>query len=179
MYYVTSPLVRFRASETIVLPGVHTFPNLDQRPAGRFSEKGAAGQKPMGFEDGSHRQDMTTATRRAAIPATPGNSWMGRLEFGRKDRNVSSIAATMLSSSMIFVSDLMQCRHIRHVEYISCAMYVVNLCSHTSRAMLGTSQLLLYYTPYTIYHTIYTIYHAIQITLHQRQPILVTMLYLT
>ena len=73
MGYVTSHLLRFRASETMVLPGVHTWPNLDQR-----------------------------------------------LEFGRKDRNVSSIAATMLSSSMIFVSDLMQCRQIRHVEYIMC-----------------------------------------------------------
>jgi hypothetical protein len=69
------------------------------------------------------RHDMTTATRRVAIPATPGNSWMGHLEFGRKDRNISSIAATMLSSSMIFVSDLMQCRQIRHVE--SCRIYHV------------------------------------------------------
>ena len=58
MGYVTSPLVRFRAS-TIVLPGVHTWPNLDVQ--GRFSS-------------GSSWADMTTATRRVAIRhlAIPG-----------------------------------------------------------------------------------------------------------
>ena len=47
------------------------------------------------------RHDNSNAESR---DPTPGNSWMGRLEFGRKDCNVSSIAATMLSS-MIFASD--------------------------------------------------------------------------